>query len=90
MKRFLIERNIPGAGSMTPEQLRAASQKSCSVLLGLGPQVQWVQSYVSGDHIHCVYLAETEDLVHEHARQSGFPADRVIEISTVIDPTTAN
>jgi hypothetical protein len=89
MPQYLIERNIPGAGSLTPADLKAISQKSCSVLNELGPQIQWVQSYVTGDQIHCIYRAPNEAIVREHARLGGFPADRVLEIKTIIDPTTA-
>jgi cell division inhibitor SulA len=89
MPKFLIEREIPGAGSLTPDQLQAISQKSCSVLRNLGPQVQWLESYVTGDKIYCVYIAPNEDMVREHARQGGFPANRVSEIKRIIDPTTA-
>jgi predicted Rdx family selenoprotein len=89
MRRFLIEREIPGAGSMEREQLKAAAEKSNGVLQKLGPDIQWVQSYVAGDKIFCVYLANDESIIHEHARQSGFPANKVTEIRKVIDPTTA-
>lgn len=89
MPKFLIEREIPGAGSLTPQQLQAISQKSCSVLGGMGPQIQWVQSYVTGDKIYCVYIAPNEQMVREHARLGEFPANRVSEITSVIDPTTA-
>jgi cell division inhibitor SulA len=89
MPKYLIERDIPGAGTLSPEELTAISQKSCAVLQGLGPQIQWVQSYVTGDRITCVYIAPNEELVREHARQGGFPANRVSEINAVIDPTTA-
>jgi len=89
MPKYLIEREIPGAGDLSPEQLRAISQKSCGVLQGLGPQIQWVQSYVTGNKITCVYIAPSEEMVREHARQGGFPADRVEEIRSIIDPTTA-
>lgn len=89
MPKFLIEREIPGAGKFTPQQLQAASQKSCSVLSKLGPQIQWLQSYVTGDKLYCVYIAPNADLIREHARQGGFPANRIEEIQTVIDPTTA-
>jgi len=89
MPKYLIEREIPGAGALTPQELAAISQKSCGVLHAMGPQVQWVQSYVTGDKITCVYIAPNEALVREHARQGGFPADRVQEIKAVIDPTTA-
>ena len=89
MPKYLIEREIPGAGDLSPEQLRAISQKSCGVLQGLGPQIQWVQSYVTGNKITCIYIAPSEEMVREHARQGGFPADRVEEIRSIIDPTTA-
>jgi hypothetical protein len=89
MPKYLIEREIPGAGNLTPEQLHAVSQKSCSVLSALGPQIQWVESYVTGDKIYCVYIAPNEEMIREHARQGGFPANRVAEIKSMIDPTTA-
>jgi hypothetical protein len=89
MPKFVIERNIPGAGKLTPEQLNAISQKSCGVLQGLGPQIQWVQSYVTDDKITCVYIAPNAEIVREHARQGGFPADSVMEVKAIIDPTTA-
>ncbi len=89
MPRYIIEREIPGAGDLTPEQLQGVSQKSCSVLQELGPQIQWVQSYVTGDKIYCVYIAPNEDLVKEHAQKGGFPANSVAEVKTVIDPTSA-
>jgi hypothetical protein len=89
MPKFVIEREIPGAGKLSPEQLRGISQTSCGVLSNLGPQIQWVQSYVTADRIYCVYIAPNAEMVHEHARQGGFPANRVSEVVTVIDPTTA-
>ena len=89
MPKFVIEREIPGAGQMSPEQLRAIAQKSCGVLSGMGPQIQWLHSYVADDRIYCVYVAPNEDVVREHARQGGFPANRVSRVRTVIDPTTA-
>jgi len=89
MPKFLIEREIPGAGNLSPQQLQAISQKSCSVLGKMGPQIQWVQSYVTGDKIYCVYIAPNEQMVREHARLGEFPANRVSEINSVIDPTTA-
>jgi hypothetical protein len=89
MPKFLIERNIPGAGQLTPDQLQGISQKSCSVLRGLGPQIQWVQSYVTDDKVTCVYIAPDAEMIREHARQGGFPADAVLEIRSIIDPTTA-
>ena len=89
MKTYLIERDIPNAGKLTPEQLKAISQKSCSVLEHMGPQIQWLQSYVTGDKIFCVYKAENEDLIREHAKEGGFPANVITEISTTISPATA-
>lgn len=89
MKTYLIERDIPGAGQLTPAQLKAISQKSCSVLQHMGPQIQWIQSYVTGDKIFCVYKAENEDLIREHAKEGGFPANVITEISTTISPAMA-
>ena len=89
MKTYLIERDIPGAGKLTPEQLKGISQKSCSVLKEMGPQIQWIQSYVTGDKIFCVYKAESEELVREHAKKGGFPANKITEVSTEISPATA-
>lgn len=89
MPKYLIEREIPGAGDLSAEDLRAISQKSCGVLRGMGPQIQWVESYVTGDKIYCVYIAPDEAAVREYAAQGGFPANRVSEIKRVIDPTTA-
>lgn len=89
MPKFLIEREIPGAGNLSPLELQAISQKSCGVLKKLGPQIQWLHSYVTGDKIYCVYTAPNEELIREHARQGGFPVNRISEIKTMIDPTTA-
>ena len=89
MPKYLIERELPGAGELSQEQLRGISQKSCSVLNKLGPQIQWIQSYVTGDKIYCVYRAPNAEMVREHAKQGGFPANKVSEITSVIDPTTA-
>ena len=89
MPRFLIERNLPGAGRLSREELQGISQTSCRVLGELGPQIQWVQSYVTDDKIYCVYIAPSADLVREHARRGGFPANVVAEIRAGIDPTTA-
>ena len=89
MPKFVIEREIPGAGKLSPQQLQAISQKSCGVLKELGPQIQWLHSYVTDDKIYCVYIAPDEATVRKHAQQGGFPANRVSEIRTVIDPTTA-
>ncbi len=89
MPKFIIEREIPGAGQLSSAQLNAISQKSCSVLKALGPQIQWVESYVTDDKIYCVYISPNEALVREHAKQGGFPANRVSQIRRMIDPTTA-
>ena len=89
MPKYLIERNIPGAGKLTAEQLKAISQTSCGVLSRMGPQIQWVHSYVTDDKIYCVYIAPNEEMVREHASQGGFPANVVTQISTIIDPATA-
>jgi hypothetical protein len=89
MPKFLIEREIPGAGSMSPQQLQGVAEKSCSVLRDLGPKIQWVQSYVTDNKIYCVYIAPNEEMVREHATRGGFPANRVSEIKMMIDPTTA-
>ncbi len=89
MPQYLIERNIPGAGKLTRTDLQAISQKSCGVLHELGPDIQWVHSYVTDEQIHCIYRAPNEAMVREHARRGGFPADRVSEIKAMIDPTTA-
>ncbi len=87
--KYVIERDIPGAGKLSSKELQVISQKSCGVLSNLGPQIQWVHSYVTDDKIYCVYIAPSAEMVREHARQGGFPADRVSEVRTVIDPTTA-
>jgi len=89
MKTYLIERDIPDAGKLTPAQLKAISQKSCSVLKEMGPDIQWIQSYVTGDKIFCVYKAENEELIREHAKKGGFPANVITEIKTEISPATA-
>ncbi|WP_305045575.1 DUF4242 domain-containing protein [Geoalkalibacter sp.] len=89
MPKFIIERSIPGAGKLTADQLQGISQKSCGVLNQLGPKIQWVQSFVTDDKIYCVYIAPNAELVQEHARQGGFPADSVAKVLTVIDPTPA-
>jgi len=88
-QRFVIERDIPGASKMSAEQLRDAARQSNKVLKDLGPDIQWVQSFVAGDKIYCVYNAPSEELIREHARQSGFPANRITPVAAVIDPTTA-
>jgi hypothetical protein len=89
MPKFVIERAIPGVGATSAADLQAISQKSCSVLRELGPEVQWVQSYVTEDKIYCIYNAANEELVREHARKGGFPANSVARVMSVIDPTTA-
>jgi len=89
MPKFVIEREIPGAGSLSADALHAISQKSCSVLNELGPSVQWLQSYVTGDKIYCVYIAPDEAAVRKHAEMGGFPANVISEVRTIIDPTTA-
>jgi hypothetical protein len=89
MPKFVIEREIPGAGKLTPGELNAISQKSCAVLRELGPQVQWLESFVTDDKIYCVYIAPDEAAVREHATRGGFPANRVSQVRRMIDPTTA-
>lgn len=89
MPKYVIEREIPGAGNIPADQLKAISQTSCGVLKNLGPQIQWVHSYVTNDKIYCVYIAPNEEMVREHASQGGFPANSISEVKTMIDPTTA-
>jgi hypothetical protein len=89
MPKFVIEREIPGAGSLTAEQLKGISQTSCTVLTAMGPQIHWVESYVTDDKVYCVYLAPDEAAIREHARQGHFPANSVAQVRTMIDPTTA-
>ena len=89
MPKYVIERVIPGAGNLNAEQLKAISQTSCGVLSNMGPQIQWLQSYVTADKIYCVYIAPNEEMVREHAKQGGFPANAVSEVKNIIDPTTA-
>jgi len=89
MPKYLIERDIPGAGTLTPAELKGIAQKSCGVLGKMGPQIQWQQSYVTGDKVYCVYIAPDENAVREHAMLGGFPANRISAITTIIDPTTA-
>ena len=88
MPKYLIEREIPGAGKLSPQQLQAISQKSCSILNKLGSQIQWLHSYVVDDKICCVYISPNEEMIREHARQGGFPANRISEVKAVIDPVT--
>jgi cell division inhibitor SulA len=86
--KYVIERDIPNAGSLTEHEIQAISQKSCSVVQNLGPQIQWLHSYVTDDKIYCVYIAPNEEMVREHAKQGGFPANRVSEVKRMIDPTS--
>lgn len=89
MPKYVIEREIPGVGKMSAPELQAASQKSCSVLNKLGPQVQWLHSYVTDEKLYCVYIAPNEELIREHAKRGGFPANRISQVKTIIDPTTS-
>jgi hypothetical protein len=89
MPKYVIEREIPGAGKLSPQEFQGVSQKSCSVLRNLGPEIQWVESYVTDDKIYCVYIAPNEEIIREHARQGGFPANRISEVKRMIDPTSA-
>ncbi len=89
MPKYVIERNMPGAGALSAHELQAASQTSCGVLRELGPQIQWVESYVTDDKVYCVYVAPNKQMIEEHARRGGFPADRISEVKSIIDPTTA-
>ena len=89
MPTYIIEREIPGAGKLTPAELQGVAQKSCSILKNLGPQIQWVESYVTDEKVYCVYLAPSEAMIREHAEQGGFPANSIRQIRTVIDPATA-
>ena len=90
MPKFVIQRDIPGAGSLTAQELQGVAKQSCNVLQAMGPEIQWVQSYVTADRIYCVYNASSKDLIDRHAREGGFPANMVSEVVTIIDPTTAN
>ncbi len=89
MPKYLIEREIPGAGKLSAQELQAISQKSCEVLQQMGPQIQWVESFVTHDKIYCVYIAPNEEMVREHAQKGGFPANRISEVKSIINPTTA-
>ncbi len=89
MPKYVIEREIPGAGKLSPEELKGISQKSCNVLKSLGSDIQWLESFVTDDKIYCIYIASSEELVRKHAEQGGFPANRISRIRTTIDPTTA-
>ncbi len=90
MPKFVIEREIPGAGDLSPDQLKAISLKSNGVIAGIGPQLQWLESFVTGDKVYCVYIAPDEATVYQHAQISGFPANQVSLVRTIIDPTTAD
>jgi len=90
MPQFVIEREMPGAGSLSPDEIKGASQASCAVLRDMGPDIQWVHSYVTDDKIYCIYRAESADLIREHAQTAGFPANSVAQVRSVIDPTTAD
>jgi cell division inhibitor SulA len=89
MPKYVIERELPGAGKLSPQELQGISQKSCSVLNQLGPQIQWLESHVTSDKIYCIYIAPNEEMIREHAKRGGFPANKVSEIKRTIDPTTA-
>lgn len=89
MPKYVIERELPGAGQLSQSELQGVAQTSCNVLRSMGPEIQWIQSYVTGDKIFCIYIAPNEEMIREHAKQGGFPANRVSEIKSVIDPTTA-
>jgi hypothetical protein len=89
MPRYVIERDIPGAGQLSAAELKAISQRSCSVLGEMGPRIQWQHSYVTGDRVYCVYIADDEALLHEHAERGGFPANRISQVAAVIDPITS-
>lgn len=89
MPKYVIERELPGAGRLSPDELPAVWQKSCGVLNRLGPQIQWIESYATGDKIYCIYRAPNEEMIREHARQGGFPANRISEVVSIIDPGTA-
>ncbi len=89
MPKYVIERDIPGAGKLSPQELKSISQKSCGVLKKLGSQIQWLQSYVTGDKVYCVYISPNEEMVREHAKQGGLPANRNSRVTSIIDPTTA-
>jgi hypothetical protein len=89
MPKFVIERELPGAGNLSAGELQGIAQKSCGVLAKMGSQIQWVESYVTGDKIYCIYIAPNEEMVREHACEGGFPANRVSEVKSIIDPTTA-
>ncbi len=89
MPKYIIEREIPGAGNWTPQEMKAVSQTSCGTLIKMGPEIEWIQSYVAGDKVYCVYIAPNEARVLEHAHKSGFPANRITRVAAIIDPVTA-
>jgi hypothetical protein len=89
MPKYVVEREIPGAGKLTPDELKAISQKSCAVLRKMGPEIQWLESFVTGDKIYCIYIAPDTKTIQDHAVQGGFPANRIVEVTRMIDPTTA-
>jgi hypothetical protein len=89
MPKYLVEREIPNAGALSAAELQEIARQSCAVLLELGPRIQWIQSFVTEDKLTCLYISPDAELIREHARRGGFPADRVLEVATIIDPTTA-
>lgn len=89
MPKYVIERDLPGAGKLSPKQLRGVSQKSCGVLNRMGPEIQWIHSYVTADKIYCIYRAPNEAMIREHAKEGGFPANKISEVTTIIEPSTA-
>lgn len=89
LSRYVIERDLPNLGNLSPAELQAVSKKSCDILRSMGPEIQWVQSYVTQDKLYCVYLAPNEDMIRQHAQQGGFPANQISEVKTIIDPTSA-
>lgn len=89
MPKYVIERNVPNAGKLSPDELQGISQKSCDVLRSMGPEIQWIHSYVTGDKLYCVYIAPNEQAIREHAQRGGFPANQISEVKTIIDPTSA-
>jgi hypothetical protein len=89
MPKYVIERDIPGVGNLSPSEMQGVAQKSCTVLKNIGPEIQWLHSYVAGDKTYCVYIAPSEDAIRRHAKESGFPASKISEVRSIIDPTTA-
>ena len=90
MPKYLIERELPGAGNLSPQDLQGISRKSCDVLRAMGPEIQWIHSYVTPDKIYCVYIAPNEEMIRQHATQGGFPANRIVRVETIVDPSTAD